>query len=54
MCAGCRDPLPVTGTRYMLTIRTATGGDEVAFCTAACRLRWTASSTRVTPRQKAA
>ena len=53
MCAGCRNPLPVTGTRYMLTIRTATGGDEVAFCTAACRLRWAASSPR-TPRQRAA
>jgi hypothetical protein len=46
MCEGCRGELPARGTRYLLTIRTATGGAEVAFCTADCRARWTPRQAR--------
>ena len=46
MCAGCERRLPATGTRFMLTIRTDHGGDEVAFCTAECRRRWCAGAGR--------
>ena len=41
MCAACGDELRAAGTRYVLTIRTASGGDEVAFCALACRTAWT-------------
>jgi hypothetical protein len=48
MCHGCPNALPTTGTRYLQTISTPTGGDEATFCSATCRQAWAGRRQRAT------